>query len=345
MIGSRGRSLAVTIDDPTKVGEARRGASALAARLDFDETSQGKVALVVSEAASNLVKHAEGGELVVQARGWDESQSWLEILALDGGLGMRDVGQCQADGYSTAGSLGTGLGSIARLSDASGIYSHPGGGTAVWARLHANPESRAVANGRLELGAVNLPAPGEDACGDDWTLIYRDGQSFLLVVDGLGHGPAAAEAAEAAVSIVRVHPAGEPAELIEAAHAALRSTRGAALAIARIDPARGQVRYAGVGNISGVLADGRSGRTISMVSYTGIVGHAIRKIRSFDYPWSEDTFMIMHSDGLATRWDLASYPGISRSEPALLAGILYRDHRRGRDDVTVVVAREWSAPP
>ncbi len=345
MIGSRSRSLGVTIDEPTKVGEARRRALTLASRLDFDETSQGKVAIVVSEAASNLIKHAGGGELVFQECGWGESGSWLEVLALDRGPGMGDVGRCLSDGYSTAGSLGHGLGSITRLSDGYGIYSHPGRGTVLWVRLDANPRSRAMANGRPKLGAVNLPAPGEDACGDDWTLIHRDGQRILLVVNGLGHGPAAAAAAAAAVNIVQAHPAAEPVELIEAAHAALRSTRGAALAIARIDPARDQLRYAGVGNISGVLVNSRNGRTTSMVSHAGIVGHGIRKIQSFDYPWSEGSLIIMHSDGLATRWDLASYPGIIRSEPGILAGILYRDHQRGRDDVTVVVAREWSVPP
>ncbi len=186
MIGSRGRSLGVTIDEPTKVGEARRRASALAALLDFDETRQGRVAIIVAEAASNLIKHAGGGELLLQEWGWGESERWLEIQALDRGPGMSDVGRCMADGYSTAGSLGHGLGSIARLSDAYGIYSLPGCGTALWVRLYADSGSRAVAEGRPELGAVNLPAPGEEACGDDWTLIQRDGQRILLVVERAG---------------------------------------------------------------------------------------------------------------------------------------------------------------
>ncbi len=90
---------------------------------------------------------------------------------------------------------------------------------------------------------------------------------------------------EEAVRVFHDQRSSEPAEIVEAIHRAIRSTRGAALAIARIDLARGQVRYAGVGNISGVIVDTTTGETTSMVSHNGTVGHAIRKIQSFDYTW------------------------------------------------------------
>ena len=285
----------------TSVGEARRSASDLAARLGFDETRQGTVALVVSEAASNLVKHTGGGELIVQGRGWDEGDPWVEVLALDRGPGMTDIGRCLADGYSTAGSLGNGLGAIARLADAYEIDSHRGQGTAIWARLDANPRSKVRSDCRFDLGAVSLPAPGEVECGDDWTLIRKAGRTFLMVVDGLGHGPFAAQAAAAAVRSIREYPAEEPIELIEAAHRHLAGTRGAAMSIVRIDPALGRVRFAGVGNISAVILDGRTGRTTTMISQNGTVGHVIHKIQAFDYPWTQDSLMILHSDGLTTR--------------------------------------------
>ncbi len=323
--------------DSSTVGEARRRASLLAGELEFDETGQGRVALVVSEAATNLIKHAGGGELILQGQGSDQGGNWLEILALDRGSGMIDVGRCMTDGYSTAGSLGTGLGAIGRLSDDSGIYSQSGEGTVVWARLDARPHPKAVRDEGPAIAAVCVPSPGETECGDDWAIIRRHGQSLVMIVDGLGHGPEAAEAAEAAVDVFRRRSSDEPVELIGAAHLALRSTRGAALAIARIDATLGQLQYTGVGNISGIIVDCRNGRTTSMISHNGTVGHVVRKIQAFEYPWSEDSLLIMHSDGLATRWDLNRYPGLSRRPPGLLAGILYRDHKRGRDDVTVVV--------
>lgn len=345
MIGARGRTTIVNINEPTRVGEARRRASALAGDLGFDETERGRVSLVVTEAASNLLKHAGGGELIVQGRGGDRAGDWLEILALDRGAGMSDVGRCLTDGYSTAGSLGTGLGAIARLSDDHGIYSRPGVGTAVWARLDSGPAVREAAGVVSSLAAVSVPAPGEIECGDDWAIELGRGRSLIMVVDGLGHGPAAADAARAALGVFRARPAEGPVGLIEAAHGALRGTRGAAMAIAQVDPGLGRVEYAGVGNICGVIIDGRDGRTTSMVSHVGTVGHVVRKIQAFQYAWSPDSLLVMHSDGVATRWDLTRYLGLLRREPALIAGILYRDFRRGRDDATVLVLREGGAPP
>ena len=159
------------------------------------------------------------------------------------------------------------------------------------------------------------------------------------MVDGLGHGAPAALAAAEAVRIFQGHRSHEPAEIVESTHRAIRGTRGAALAIARLDLAKGTVRYAGVGNICGIVLDRKNAETTSMVSHNGTVGYVIRKIQSYDYAWNEDSLLLMHSDGLATHWNVDRYPGICQRHPSLLAGLLYRDHKRGRDDVTVLVAR------
>lgn len=338
MIGPRRASVSVTIEDPSRVGEARRRASALAARFDFDETRQGAVALVAAEAASNLAKHARGGELIVQFRR-DVLGNRLELIAVDRGPGMRDVGRCLGDGYSTTGTLGTGLGAIARIADGFAIHSRPGEGTVVWARMNDRARTATDGDHPLELGAVSLPIPGEDVCGDDWDLAWRDGFGLLMVVDGLGHGPTAAEAAEAAVEVFRSSTSIEPAEIIEAAHARLRSTRGAAMAIARLDPERGEVRYAGVGNIAGTIVDPASDRSAHLITQNGTVGLAVRKVPSQSHPWPEGASVVLHSDGLSARWDLGADPVLRRLAPGSLAGLLYRDHGRGRDDATVVVAR------
>jgi anti-sigma regulatory factor (Ser/Thr protein kinase) len=338
MIGAARPTLAMVLDHPTKVGEARRQAVVMAEQLDFDETRRGRVALVVTEAASNMIKHAGQGDLVVQGlTGSPLSAARLDVLAVDRGPGMNDVGRCLAGGYSTAGSLGAGLGAIARLSDGFAIHSLPGAGTALWARLDAGGAEHGV-RPSLDLGVVSVAVAGEEACGDEWAMLDREGMGFILVVDGLGHGPAAAEAAAEAVAVFRDSSSSEPGEIVAATHAALRGTRGAAMAIARIDPRRGVVRFAGVGNIAGVILDEGSRRSVSMVSQNGTVGHAVRKIQEFEYAWAEDASLILHSDGLATRWDLDRYPGLSARNPGLVAGLLYRDHRRDRDDVTVIVA-------
>jgi len=318
------------------VAEARREVTGLARTVGFSESDVGRVAIVVTEAATNLVKHTTQGQLL--ARAFDRSGvAVIEVLALDQGPGIANVGESLRDGYSTAGSPGTGLGAIKRLSDEFDIYSAPGKGAALVAQLWSRKPAGGIRPAPLEIGAVCLPKSGEVVCGDAWAVEWRGGHCVILVADGLGHGADAAAAAKAAVNALRTHPQLAPAALVEFAHGALRSTRGAALAVADLDLAQ-EVRYAGIGNIASVALAPGSAR--HMVSYAGIVGHEARKIQEFVYPWSEDSLLVMHSDGLATHWSLDQYPGLAGRRSSLIAGVLYRDFARGRDDVTVVVAKK-----
>lgn len=328
--------VAVPVGESSRVGEARRMASAMAGHLGFDEGGRGRASLVVTEAATNLVKHGGGGEILLVPidRG---AAAGLDVLALDKGQGMADVGRCLADGYSTAGSAGNGLGAMRRLADEFDIVSTPGVGTALLARLWAGPGRPGAATG-LEIGAVCLPKPGESASGDAWAVAEADDRTLILVADGLGHGPQAAVAAREAARVFREHARLGPVEVLKAVHAALRATRGAVAAVAEIDPAAGSIRYVGVGNIAAAVLSG--GSTQSLVSMNGTLGHEARRFQEFTYAWPPGGTLVMHSDGLATSWRLDRYPGLTSRDPALAAGVIYRDFVRGRDDVTVLVARE-----
>jgi anti-sigma regulatory factor (Ser/Thr protein kinase) len=337
MTESIGQTVHVVVDEPSKVGDARRRAVLLAKDVGFNETQQGTAALIATEAASNLIKHGGGGELVVQAIDLAQVGLCLDISAIDSGCGMRDLRQCLVDGHSTAGSPGTGLGAISRLASQFDVYSRSAHGTLLHARLLA--ANTAAGGNRFETGVIRVACPGEQVCGDSWVTIERGGALLVMVVDGLGHGPAAGLAAEEAVRVFRGHRSDQPAEIVNTMHEALRATRGAAVAVARVDRAAGKVHYAGVGNISGVIINGQTGATTSMVSQNGTVGYTIRRVQTFDYAWSEGSLLLMHSDGVGTHWKLDRYPGLARQHPALLAGALYRDYKRGRDDATVVVLR------
>jgi len=328
-------SIGIAMTESSQTGEARRAAMALASRLCFQETERGKVGIVVTEIASNLVQHAHSGLLLLRAI---ESQSTIgiEILSLDKGLGMVDVDECLQDGFSTAGTLGNGLGAIRRLSDLFEIYSIPYQGTTLLAHIWSNQVSHPPEK-TLEIGVVCLPKRGEEVSGDAWACQVDRHRSQLLVADGLGHGLAAATASSEAVRIFHKHDHHSPDALIAAAHAALRSTRGAALAIAEIDFEQQFVRFAGIGNITGSIFSLTERH--NLVSYNGTVGHEVRKIQEFRYPWTTNGLLIMHSDGLGTQWRLDRYPGLSQKHPSLIAGVLYRDFNRDRDDVTVLVAK------
>jgi anti-sigma regulatory factor (Ser/Thr protein kinase) len=330
-------SVALPILEPSQAGEARRKAIALAIRLGFNETEQGKVGIVVTELANNLVRHARDGELLLQARTRNDVTG-IEILSLDKGPGMSNIDQCLRDGFSTAGTSGNGLGAVSRLSSVFDIYSVPDVGTAILTQLWASSVLETPPNEKLEIGAVCLPKTGEEVSGDAWASHQEDNRSLLLVADGLGHGPLAANASLEAVRIFRENNFMSASSIIEAAHGALRSTRGAVLAIAEVDFERQEVRFAGIGNIAGTILSQEG--SYYMVSYNGTVGHEVRKIQEFTYQWPQEGLLVMHSDGLKTQWRLDRYPGLMHKHPSLIAGVLYRDFNRGRDDVTVLVARE-----
>jgi hypothetical protein len=290
---------------------------------------------VVTEAATNLLKHAGQGEVLLQAISAG-SVSGLQMLALDRGRGIPSMGAAMRDGYSTAGSPGTGLGAIARQADVCEIYSVPGQGTAVLAQVWAAPVAVDPAV-RVSVGTACAPAPGEDESGDGWLALRRDGLVTIVVVDGLGHGPVAADARREAMRIARGHAASGAGRTVEAIHAGLRATRGAAVAVAEIDASRRSLRFCGLGNISAVVI--AEGHLRHLVSHNGTAGHAARRIDEFTYAWPADAMLVQHTDGLTGHWSLEAHPGLVMRHPSLVAGVLYRECKRGRDDVAVVVAR------
>jgi anti-sigma regulatory factor (Ser/Thr protein kinase) len=326
-------TLAIAVTEASQVGEARRAAADMARRLGFDPIERGKITLVVTEAGSNLVKHAKDGVVLLTPLETGPTVG-IEVLTLDRGPGFADLSRCLRDGFSTAGTPGTGLGAILRQSAFVDFYSRRPGGTALIARLWSGPPPP---QSRHQVGAVNVPKTGEEVCGDCWALTQQDGRSLLMVADGLGHGPLAAEASRAAARVLHDNPLLGPAAILRAAHDALTRTRGAAVAVAEADLKAGLIRFAGVGNISGCVIAGELCQ--SMASHNGTIGHEARKFQEFVYPLPPGALVVMHSDGLSSRWNLASYPGLVCGDPALMAGVLYRDFQRGRDDVTVLVAR------
>lgn len=325
--------LHLRISDESGVGQARRETAVLARSLGFNDTDIGRVSLIVTESATNLVKHARGGELLVSALEHRGTRG-IGVIALDRGPGIANLAEALRDGYSTIGTPGNGLGAIARLASEFDVYSQPSSGTAVLALIWPAPVPKA----RFAIGGVNVPFPGETVSGDDWVVEHDDQHALLLVVDGIGHGTIANVAARAATEAFRAQPDGTPAEILDRIHAALRPTRGAAAAVIEVDPASAVVRFAGVGNIAGtILTDGASR---SVVSHHGTVGHQVRRIQEFTYPWAARALLVLHSDGLTAHWTLGRYPGLREKHPMLTAAILYRDFGRQRDDATVVVVRE-----
>jgi anti-sigma regulatory factor (Ser/Thr protein kinase) len=325
----------VPVTESSQIAEARRAGTVLATRLGYDDTQAAELAIVITELATNLVKHAHGGEILLRSL-QTGSAVGIEVLSLDRGPGIADVGRALRDGYSTAGSPGNGLGAVMRLASQFDLYTHPGG-SAIVARIWRSAPPVPHPCPATLLSGITVPRPGEDACGDAWACVATARGHTVLVVDGLGHGRDAAHAANAAVEGLYAQPESKPADLLQALHARLRPTRGAAALVFAVDRYAAQIDYAGVGNISGVLLSNGSQR--HLVSVNGIVGHQLRRLHPQALPWPPHALVVLHTDGLATHWNLSSYPGLSARDPSLIAAVLYRDFKRGRDDTAVVVGK------
>jgi anti-sigma regulatory factor (Ser/Thr protein kinase) len=333
----------VAVAERSRVAEARRLACQAATKQGFSETDIGRVAIAATELATNLVKHAGGGEIVIGS--FDDGEgTGLEILALDRGPGIADVQKAVSDGHSTAGSSGIGLGAAHRAADVFAISTRPGHGTVIVARVRKS-EHQTHRSRRYIVSGLCIPYPGEVVCGDGWAVAPVEERLVVLLADGSGHGPEAHRAAMRAVEILREKPNVAPEEVVRRVHGALGGTRGAAVAVARLEPEAngGNVNFVGVGNISAALIDSTDVRR--MVSLNGTAGHVAPRIRAFQYPYRDAPTVILHSDGLTSRWDLSEYPGLMGAHPSLIAGVLYRDFRRGRDDASIVAVRRHSGCP
>lgn len=319
----------VRVEDASAAAACRGAAQALAGRLGFPEARTDQLILAASEAASNLHKHASQGSMLLRiAR--EGGKPGIEMVTIDAGPGFGDAAAALRDGHSTSGTLGIGLGAIRRLADFCDLYSVVGHGTALVARFWPEPHT-----GAAPYAGLVRPITGESECGDVFGATAADGQLTGVLCDGLGHGPLAARAAMEAVTAVLDEPAGEPAALVERAHRRMAHTRGGALAVVQI---AGQVvRFAGLGNVAAViLADGtRRG----MISVPGIAGHQARTIRQFEYTAPPGAAIILHSDGISSRWEPAALPGLNARDPLLVGAALLAQAGSRRDDAGVLVLK------
>ena len=317
------------VEDPSAAAACRNAALTLAARLGFPAPRTGELALAVTEAASNLHKHARQGWMLLRITRAG-LRPGIELVTIDAGPGLRDTRAALRDGHSTSGSLGIGLGAINRLADFCDLYSMPGHGTALVARFWPGPGEAAA-----RCAGLVRPITGETECGDVFGAAETEAGVTGVLCDGLGHGPLAAMAAAQGVAAVLEDPQGEPAALVERAHRRMMSTRGGAIGVVRL--ADGAVWFAGLGNVAAMIL--AEGTRKSMLSVPGIAGHQARTIRQFEYTAPPGAAVILHSDGISNRWEPGALPGLNARDPLVIGAALLAEAGTRRDDAGVLVIK------
>jgi len=193
----------------------------------------------------------------------------------------------------------------------------------------------AILQSTIDWGVVSRTAPGEAVCGDAHLVEPIADGVLVAVVDGLGHGNAAALAALAAVIIVKEH-AGEPLNrLIERCHTALRHTRGAVMTLATLRASDGQLTWAGVGNVEARLLRTSVVNEEYLPLRSGVIGYQVPAVTCHATQMGPGDLLVLCTDGVD---DVAKDIPRSATPQRIAEGILSR-HFRGNDDALVLVAR------
>lgn len=334
------------LPDASYLNSVKRDITRLAQNAGFSELEIGKINIVVSEMASNLVRHVPpGGEMLVRLIN-DKNQNGIEIISLDVGPGMAEPNRMQEDGVSTFGSAGEGLGAIKRQSDFFDLYSQVDTGTIVLSRIYktVGKEPENLKNEKLETGAILVSKRIGDNSGDGWHLKQNEKATYLLALDGLGHGEGAHTASQEGIAAFEKTQAESTNSMLLDVHKGLKSTRGAVGALACISTENKDFRYCGIGNITGKIFGfdnaGDLKVTKNLMSYNGTLGHIIpTSFQEQTAEWQPGNILVMHSDGLKTPVELNRYPRIHQHDASVIAAVLFRDYNRHTDDALVVIAK------
>ncbi len=322
--------------------------SAIAQRLGLSDQKRENMLLVASELVSNQVKHA-GGRGLIQV--WQQPGPTLDILALDFGPGITNLSQAEEDGYSSANTLGKGLGSIRRLSDESFVYtqrdnsgkSKKWSGTVFLSRFR--PGGKKTDLGQAASAAGDCPAAleiglfsrslSDDRYNGDRIYLQKTGDTLRwLHLDGLGHG----EQAQAATANLASHLShcDTPSAVLAAVDRQLKGTRGAVAIIGELGLTGKALNILGVGDMHAHVMDNEEMHNLSFAP--GVLGKEHKNPAQFRFAFGKRCLMISASDGIRRNWDVSNFPGLFHQHPQLIAYTLGNIMGRISDDQSLCVA-------
>lgn len=317
---------------------AQQAARDYAREIGFTDVECEQIALAVSELASNLVRHAHGGTLRLSALTEDDRRGIL-VETEDQGPGMVQTDRALVDGFSTAGGLGTGLGTVHRVMDALEFSAPASGGLKVSCCRWTRPSTTELFPQRLVFGVATRARRNDTHNGDAFVLRSWARGALVGVIDGLGHGPQAERAAHAARAYVEDHFDSPVASLFGGVAQVCRRTRGVVMSLVRFHSAQ-KVDVASIGNVE-VRLFGSLPRP-NIVVRRGILGVNAPNAVVTSHPWTDDSILVLHSDGLHSHWSTSDFPVATWLSPAEAAHALLDAQGKDDDDATVVVVRSAS---
>lgn len=325
----------IEVAHPLQVKQAASVARTFAGTIGFSATECDEIALVVTELGSNLVRHASGGRIQL-SRIEAPDRVGILVESEDSGPGIVDLERALTDGFSTAGSLGFGLGTVNRLMDDLNVYPGSPRGLHLISRRWIRPQRRDARLDDLQFGVATRAYRYLAENGDAFVIAQWGRYALAGVIDGLGHGPFAQRAAQTARLYIEQHFDQPLDSLFRGVQRACRATRGVVMALVRFDLAQNRFTVASVGNIEVRLFG--STEHFSLIVRRGVIGLNAPNPVLLEHPWNPNCILVLHSDGLRTHWNLKDYPELARAAPDAIAQKLLQSLGKLEDDATVVVA-------
>jgi anti-sigma regulatory factor (Ser/Thr protein kinase) len=323
------------IRDKTDCAMAQTAARQAAERIGFPEVPAEEIALVAAELASNLMRHAGKGTFTLTPLGAGDYQG-LQLESVDEGPGISDVGLAFADRYSTAGSLGYGLGTVNRLMDEVDVSSAPGSGTRIVCRRWKARTTEHLSEPDWEVGAATRSRRHARANGDAVVMCKSGGKLLAGVIDGLGHGEPAMQAAMAARQYVKSHSGQPLASIFAGTSLACGATRGVVMALARFDSPL-KLSFATVGNIACRAWCGSE--KMQFLVQRGILCRSDPKVVVHEIAWRPEWLLVMHSDGVRDQWHWQDLPAIQHDSAPAVARRILSSFATDEDDASVMAVR------
>lgn len=330
-----GRHLCFTVADRSYFALLKKEIHAVAVKAGFSEMRTGEIDIIVAEMVSNLVKHGNGGRLLVKLVK-EQNIEGIELISIDDGEGIADVNRMMTDGASTTNTLGHGLGAIKRLSNVFQVYSQKGWGTILLSRVFK--EELPYQKKTNEIRSIVIAKPGEEKCGDAFYCRIGSHAIRLFLGDGLGHGAEAAVAVNTAIQSFKFLKEESAADTIRELHKTVRKTRGLVGTAALYLKEQKRWRICGVGNICTRLLSGIEVK--NSMAYNGIIGHNIpNTMKDQELEAENAQVLLLCSDGIKTKWDMTKFPGVLKYDLSILAAVIFKDYARHTDDMSVVAVR------
>lgn len=319
---------------------AQQTARQIAETLGFAARPSEEIVQVVSELASHMARHAGSGVLTLRLLS-DGERRGIEVEAEDHDPGMSHPEHLFRQGGATSAVLDAELVAVQRLMDEREISSTARLGTRILCRRWVGPHPDPAVVRPWEVGIATRPFHRAAANGDAFVIQECEGRLLAGVIDGLGHGESAEQAALAAQAYIQSHYDFPLDRLFLGVNSACHGTRGVVMGLARLESTT--MTTANVGNIE--MRAWAGTKRFEIAVQRGFLGTRQDYVGVQEHRWDPDWMLVFHSDGVRGQWQWSDFPGLEHQPPQAVANQLLEALAKDEDDATVLVVKAWGAKP